>query len=164
MTCEAPGWRGHCGVLALLAWLFAAPALAFDGVVVSIADGDTLTVLNAGRMIKVRLAEIDAPERGQAFGNRSRQALANTCFQKRATVDDRGQDRYGRTIGKVRCAGTDANAAQVRSGMAWVYDRYSTSDSPLYALQDEARSARRGLWVDADPVAPWIWRRAIGSR
>ncbi len=135
-----------------------ASACAIEGEVVSVHDGDTLTVLAARKQIKVRLADIDAPELGQPFGKRSRQALAELCFRKLAVVEDRGPDRYGRTIGRVACAGTDANAEQVRRGLAWVFVRYAASDSPLYALESDARQARRGLWTDALPVAPWAWR------
>lgn len=134
------------------------------GLVIAIADGDTLTVLNADKeQVRVRLAEIDAPERKQPFGNRSRQALADMCFRVEATVKVVDVDRYGRTIGRVECAGADANAEQVRNGMAWVYPRYAT-DATLYQLQDEARAAGRGLWADHDPAAPWEWRHRKAIR
>lgn len=132
------------------------------GLVVGIADGDTLTVLNEDfQQVKVRLAEIDAPEKRQAFGTRSRQSLGELCHEKRAEVRVIDVDRYKRIVGRVSCAGVDANAAQVRRGMAWVYDRYA-KDKTLYRLQDEARSSGRGLWVDHSPVAPWEWRRQRG--
>ena len=136
-----------------------AAAADFEGRVVGIADGDTLTVLHEREQTKVRLAEIDAPEKAQPFGQRSRQSLAELCSQQPVRVADKGRDRYGRTIGRVWCAGVDANAEQVRRGMAWVYDRYA-ADQALYALQAEARAAHRGLWVDAHPVPPWEWRHA----
>lgn len=128
------------------------------GRVVAVADGDTLTLLVDRTQVRVRLADIDAPERKQAFGTRSRQSLHDLCHGKAAQVQDHGQDRYGRTIGQVTCGGIDANAEQVRRGMAWVYDRYARPDSPLYALQDQARASRIGLWADAKPVPPWEWR------
>lgn len=62
-------------------------------------------------------------------------------------------------VGRVRCDGTDANPEQVRRGMAWVYDRYARPDSPLHALQDKAKATKAGLWVDAQPVEPWEWRK-----
>lgn len=129
------------------------------GLVVAIADGDTLTVLNEDfQQVKVRLAEIDAPEKRQPFGTRARQSLGEICHEKRAEVRVVDVDRYKRVVGRVTCAGVDANAAQVRRGMAWVYDRYA-KDKTLYRLQDEARSAGRGLWADRVPVAPWDWRK-----
>lgn len=130
-----------------------------SGQVVSVADGDTLTVLVDHQQVRVRLAEIDAPERKQAFGNRSRQSLRELCYGRAAQVQDNGRDRYGRTIGYVTCAGIDTNAEQVRRGMAWVYDRYARPDSPMYALQDQARTSKSGLWVDDKAVPPWEWRR-----
>jgi endonuclease YncB( thermonuclease family) len=130
------------------------------GRVVAIADGDTLTVLVSREQIKVRLSDIDAPEHKQPFGTRSRQSLAELCHGKAATVSDRGKDRYGRTLGAVICAGVDANAEQVRRGMAWVYEQYAPKGSPLYAMQREAKAAQRGLWRDARPVPPWEWRRS----
>jgi endonuclease YncB( thermonuclease family) len=136
----------------------AANAGELVGRVVSIQDGDTLTMLVSRQQIKVRLLDIDAPERKQPFGTRSRQSLADLCAQRDATVQSAGQDRYGRALGRVYCAGVDANAEQVRRGMAWVYVRYARQDSPLYAIQAEARAARRGLWQDANPVPPWKWR------
>ena len=129
------------------------------GLVVAIADGDTLTVLNEDfQQVKIRLAEIDAPEKRQPFGNRARQSLGEICHEKRAEVRVVDVDRYKRIVGRVFCAGVDANAAQVRRGMAWVYDRYA-KDKTLYRLQDEARSSGRGLWADRNPMAPWDWRR-----
>jgi len=129
------------------------------GLVVAIVDGDTLTLLQEDfRHAKVRLAEIDAPETRQAFGTRSRQSLGELCHEKRAEVRVTDVDRYKRIVGRVSCAGVDANAAQVRRGMAWVYDRYA-KDETLYRLQDEARSAGRGLWADRNPTTPWDWRK-----
>ena len=63
-------------------------------------------------------------------------------------------------LAHVRCNGTDAGAEQVRQGMAWVFVRYAPADSPLYAIEAEARAARRGLWATAQPVPPWQWRGA----
>jgi len=132
----------------------------FAGLVVKVADGDTLTVLVNKRQFRVRLDGIDAPERGQAFGNRSQQSLANICAAKHAHVEDRGKDNYGRTIGRVSCAGVDANSEQLRRGMAWVFTQYVPLGSPLYELEAYARLRQLGLWADARPVAPWAWRAA----
>ncbi len=130
----------------------------YTGKVVAVADGDTLTVLLDRDRIKVRLVEIDAPEKAQAFGKRAKQSLSDLCFNKAATLTAKGKDRYGRTLARVDCAGVDANAEQVRRGMAWVYRKYAPKDSPLYAIEDEAMSARRGLWADPEPMPPWEWR------
>jgi endonuclease YncB( thermonuclease family) len=84
------------------------------------------------------------------------------CEKKTARVSWSEKDRNGRTLGRVWCGGIDANAEQVRRGMAWVFDRY-VKDRSLYPLQDAARSARLGLWADAAPVPPWEWRQARGA-
>lgn len=146
---------------ASLALAFSLPAYAdFSGRVVSIADGDTITVLVERQQVKVRLVEIDAPEKAQAFGNRSKHSLSDMCFGKDAMIQERSKDRYGRTLGRVFCDEIDANAEQVRRGMAWVYDKYVT-DHSLYRLQDEAKAERRGLWADPNHLAPWAWRHRI---
>lgn len=149
---------GLSNYMASLVLAFSFPAYAdFSGRVVSIADGDTITVLVERKQVKVRLVEIDAPEKSQAFGNRSKQSLSDMCFDKDAQVQDNGKDRYGRTLGRVYCGGVDANAEQIRQGMAWVYDKYVT-DHSLYRLQDEAKAGKRGLWADPNPLPPWEWR------
>lgn len=131
--------------------------------VIGITDGDTLTArceMSAGlENVKIRLAEIDAPEKVQAYGARSKQNLAELCFKKAAIVKPQKADRYGRTIARVECDGSDASVEQVRTGMAWVFDRYAT-DLSLYPLQEAARNEHRGLWADLKPMAPWDWRQA----
>nr|WP_275983128.1 thermonuclease family protein [Propionivibrio soli] len=130
--------------------------------VVAITDGDTVKTrcATAGRyeQITIRLAEIDAPEKRQPFGEKSRQSLAELCFGVEAEIRAQTTDRYGRTVARIVCRGRDANAEQVRRGMAWVYDRYVT-DRGLYGLQEAAQRSRVGLWREADPMPPWEWRR-----
>ena len=137
-------------------------SVALSCLVVAIADGDTLTarcdVQGEQQTIVVRLSQIDAPEKRQPWGQRSRQNLAALCFKKAATVRDEGHDRYRRMLARVECDGTDTNAAQVQAGMAWVFDRYVT-DRTLYSAQADAKDAKRGLWIDAAPVPPWEWRK-----
>jgi endonuclease YncB( thermonuclease family) len=130
----------------------------FSGHVVAVQDGDTLTVLAGSKKTRVRLDSIDAPEMSQAFGKPSKDSLAELCLSRTVFVREHGKDRNGRTIGRVTCAGVDANHEQVRRGMAWVFDRYAT-DPSLYTQQHAARLSRRGLWSVKDPVAPWEWRR-----
>jgi endonuclease YncB( thermonuclease family) len=136
-----------------------AQAEAFLGTVVGIADGDTLTVLtNEKQEVKVRLAEIDAPERHQPYGARAKQSLSELCFGKQAEVLPRVKDRYKRTVARIKCSGVDANTEQVKRGMAWVYRRYAR-DHNLYVMQHDAKAAKRGLWSDSSPVPPWEFRK-----
>ena len=138
------------------------PGAALLCLVVAIADGDTLTARCGApgeyQQVKVRLAEIDAPEKAQPFGNRSRQHLAALCFQQQATIRPATADRYGRTVARVECRGQDANLEQVRAGMAWAYTKYLT-DPEIARAQDAAQASRTGLWRDPDPIPPWDWRR-----
>lgn len=143
------------------------PVLAdtISGRVVRVADGDTITILTpAKEQIRVRLAGIDAPEHNQAFGQVSKNYLSDAVAGQEVTIEYQHQDRYGRTIGKVLIGGIDANLRQVQAGLAWWYRQYakeqSAADRRAYeAAEDEARAARKGLWQDAEPVAPWEFRR-----
>jgi len=132
-----------------------APALAHQ--VIGIADGDTLTLLVDRKPVKIRLADIDAPEKKQAFGQAAKQSLSALCWGQDATYAVRNTDRYGRTVARVTCAGVDVNRAQVERGMAWVYTQYN-ADPSLPAVQAAAKLARRGLWANQAPVPPWEFR------
>jgi len=140
-------------------------ASTLQGRVVGIADGDTVTVLDASNIQwKIRLMGIDAPEKKQAFGNRSKQYLSDLVYNKQVTVEYSKKDRYGRTVGKVVVDGVDANFEQVKAGMAWHYKKYQneqTDDDRLrYAQAEErARAEKRGLWIDAEPTPPWDFRK-----
>jgi endonuclease YncB( thermonuclease family) len=130
----------------------------FTGKVVGVADGDTLTVLRGSEQVEVRLVAIDAPEKAQAFGQKSKQALAGLVHGRDVQVVEHGLDKYQRTLGRIYLDGLDVNAEQVRQGMAWVFRRYS-KDAGLIQLEAEAREQRRGLWRDSEPVPPWEWRK-----
>ena len=135
-------------------------ATEWAGTVVGISDGDTVKVLNdRNQVIKIRLSEIDAPEKAQAFGSQSKQSLSDLCFNKSVVVDDKGTDKYKRTIGRLKCAGVDANAEQVKRGMAWAYRQYLT-DNTIGTLEDEAKASGVGLWADANPTPPWEFRHS----
>lgn len=148
------------------------------GQVIGVSDGDTVTVLDAGKeSYRVRLAGIDAPEKKQPFGDRSKQALSALVFGKPVEVEWHKRDRYDRLIGvllvarpKGDCAdghcpkAIDASLSQIEAGLAWHYTRYAkeqaNEDRMRYAeTEDTARAKRLGLWSESDPIPPWEWRK-----
>jgi micrococcal nuclease len=129
-----------------------------SGKVVGVYDGDCITLLADDRPVKVRLAGIDAPELGQAFGQAAKQRLSELAFGRAIEITISGTDRYGRTIGDFEIGGRSAAEQMVADGLAWHYKRYSDADE-LAAAESAARDARRGLWADPKPVPPWEWRR-----
>ena len=146
--------------LLLITFLFVPPIdLATDlvGKVVGVSDGDTITVLVDKKPIKIRLEGIDAPEAKQSFGNRSKQALSDLVFGKEVRVKKTGEDRYGRSLGLVSTDGIDINAKMIQDGWAWHYKKYNR-DSKLADLEMQARAAKRGLWTESNPLAPWDFR------
>jgi micrococcal nuclease len=134
------------------------PISAFAYQVVNISDGETLTLLVDDKPVKVKLAGIDAPEKRQAFGRDARASLADLCLGKDATFRTQDTDSYGTQVAVVFCNGVEVNRAQIERGMAWVFDR-TNRDFTLPALQMMAKRDRKGLWADANPVAPWDFRR-----
>lgn len=152
----------------LLAMSITAHAETLRGRVVGIADGDTVTVLDSrNEQYKIRLMGIDAPEKKQAFGSRSKQSLSALVFNREVSVEYRKKDRYGRVVGKIVVNGVDANLEQVKAGMAWHYKQYqkeqSADDRAAYAsVEEQARVGRRGLWQDNEPIPPWEFRHRSG--
>ncbi|EDR7034373.1 thermonuclease family protein [Salmonella enterica subsp. enterica] len=133
-------------------------AAQIQGKVIRVLDGDTIEVLQEQQPVRVRLLNIDAPEKKQPFGRWSTNQLKAILAGQSVTVSYTQTDRYGRILGRVITAnGTEANRQQVLKGAAWVYDRYNT-DNSLPALQREAQTQKRGLWADNQPVPPWEWR------
>lgn len=133
-------------------------AAEIQGKVIRVLDGDTIEALQDKKPVRIRLANIDAPEKKQAFGRWSTNQLKGLVAAQSVTVTFTQTDRYGRIIGRVFTAnGTEASRFMVQSGAAWVYERYNT-DNALPALQREAQTQKRGLWADSQPVPPWEWR------
>lgn len=136
------------------------------GKVIRVADGDTITVLDDSHtQHKIRLAGIDAPESKQAFGNVSKQSLAEQVAGQAVAVEWSKSDKYGRKVGKVLLDGQDINLEQIRRGLAWHYKQYQREQSPAdrqtyAATEDAARAAQVGLWRDAATVAPWEFRHS----
>lgn len=137
----------------------------FTGKVVAIADGDTATILDENyERHKIRFLGIDAPEKSQAFGQKSKQNLSDLIFGRQVTVQVSKRDKYNREVAKVLLDGKDINLRQIKDGFAWHYKEYqreqTSDDRDLYAeAEDEAQSLRRGLWFDENPQKPSDFRR-----
>ena len=150
-------------VVIFFSFLFPLLALAdsLKGKVISITDGDTLTVLDSEySQYIIRLAAIDAPERRQAFGNKAKQYLADLCFSKTAEINVVDNDRYGRLVGFVKCDKKSANELLIENGFAWVYRKYAKGYEYLYEHESKAKSNKVGLWVDLYPIPPWEYRKS----
>lgn len=155
--------RRSLPLLFLLVGLSLTPLYAqqeISGRVVGVMDGDTFKLLTAdSTLVKVRVANIDCPEKKQAFSKRAKQFTSDAIFNKGVQVEVIGTDRYGRTIGNV-FYGKNLNLSEelLKHGLAWHFKRYS-KDKSLQQCEDEARENRVGLWGYPDPVAPWDWRK-----
>lgn len=149
----------------VLCLVLQAQAETLLGKVIHVQDGDSITVLDETHtQHKIRLSGIDAPERRQAFGNVSKESLAEQVAGQSVAVEWDKVDRYGRKVGKVLLAGMDSNLVQIKRGLAWHYKQYEREQSPAdrqsYAEAEvEARAAKLGLWRDAAPLPPWHFRR-----
>jgi endonuclease YncB( thermonuclease family) len=151
-------------LLVSLSFINCAVATVLVGKVIGILDGDTIDVLDSSKVThRIRLTGIDAPEKAQAFGQRSKEHLSDLVFGKQVEVDGGKTDKYGRMVGKVLVRGVDANLEQLKSGFSWHYKQYaseqSVSDRELYSNAEvAARSSHAGLWRDPKPMPPWEWR------
>jgi endonuclease YncB( thermonuclease family) len=128
--------------------------------VVAISDGDTFTLLDAGsQQVKVRLYGIDCPEKAQDYGTVARQGLSNLIFGQKVRIDKKDVDRYGRTVAIVyNEKGINVNEELLREGLAWHYTQYDKN--PVWDnLEGEAKRKQRGLWAQAHPTPPWLWRK-----
>ena len=153
--------------VAALAMLSAAVSSAtVEGEVVAITDGDTIKLLTpAKQQIKVRLADIDTPERGQPYGRKARQVLSEKIHRRQVDVEEVTIDRYQRLVGRVFLDGRNINAEMVEDGAAWVYRKYS-DDPQLLRLESQAREQGRGLWAlqPDQRIPPWEWRKQQWSK
>lgn len=153
-------------LLAFLSVAFLAPcssvlAETLHGRVVAVADGDTITILTAQKkQIKVRLTEIDAPEKDQPYGQKSKKALSDLVFKKEVSISSKSQDRYGRSLGRVFVNDKDVNLSMVAGGYAWAYMKYLT-DPAIKEAENNAQKNDLGLWgLPADQIVPpWEWRQ-----
>lgn len=143
-------------------------ALSYDARVTHVIDGDTVRATvdatctevacpATGERLRVRLAEIDAPESDQPYGRVATDSLSSQVGGRTVTIVQTDVDRYGRIVGKLIANGVWINGWMVGEGHAWVYPQYAESPN-LYKWEDEARKAKRGLWSQDAPVTPWDWR------
>ncbi|RBQ30646.1 nuclease [Arcobacter sp. FW59] len=129
------------------------------GKVVKVSDGDTITILTSDKtQYKIRLNDIDAPEKKQAFGNKSKDNLAKYIAGKTVTVQYKTKDKYKRILGTIYYNNIDINLQQVKDGYAWVYKKYSKNQD-YYNAEKLARENKKGLWNDKSPIAPWEFRK-----
>ena len=140
-------------------------AKTIEGLVVGVADGDTITLLDQQKnTYKIRLQGIDAPEKKQAFGEKSKQSLHDLVHGKQVHVEYDKEDKYGRTVGKVTLGDLDVCLQQLVLGMAWHYKKYqneqSANDRAVYSDTElKSKSLRLGLWADDTPMPPWEFRK-----
>lgn len=152
-------------ILVAIALFNLSVADTLHGRVVGVSDGDTVTILDAyNKQHKIRLSGIDAPEKDQAFGKKSKESLSEMVFGKSVDVEWDKQDRYGRTVGKIMLGGLDICLEQVKRGMAWHYKQYQNEQSPedrdAYAKSEsQAQDRKMGLWRDPAPIEPAVFRQ-----
>ena len=140
----------------------APPPRPFEAAVVGVIDGDTIDVLAGRQKTRIRIEGIDCPELAQPFGRAAKQFSSDRVFGKRVEVLPQSTDRYGRLVARVRIGGEDLGLALLEAGLAWQYTTYS--HDPVYGSAERgARTARRGLWADKEPVPPWVERRHQAS-
>jgi micrococcal nuclease len=143
-------------IASLLIWIIPSLlyAASFQGKVVGVSDGDTIKVLKDGKQVKIRLAAIDCPEKKQPYGQKAKQFTSDMVAGKVVKVWETDTDRYGRIVGFVFIGDKNLNKELLSAGLAWHYKQYSR-DPEMAKLEFEARSAKRGLWAEPDPAAPW---------
>lgn len=148
----------------LLVFTLSAWADEFKGICTRVLDGDTIEVMAEGKDIptKIRLAQIDAPEKTQDYGVIAKVNLADMVLSQNVLVEFDKKDRYGRILGQVYVIHgvelVDINFAQVSAGLAWVYRQYPHTKE--YVDEEaEARKAQRGLWKEPTAIPPWLYRK-----
>jgi micrococcal nuclease len=141
------------------AYLLACSLPAFSAEITYFYDGDTVKINDNGAEFKLRINDIDAPEKNQSYGKKSRRALMQLCESGEFKATITGQDKYGRKLGKLVCHGEDASLYMVQNGYAWFYAHYS-NDGNLAFAQQEARNKGLGLWHAKQQTEPWIWRKS----
>lgn len=132
----------------------------YSYIVSNVYDGDTVELSNVNGKFKLRLADVDAPERNQPYGKKSRRALTKLCKNNKvtATAQILGTDKYNRYLGHLQCNHVDAGLYLINNGLAWHNAKYSSNPVTINA-EAIARQKRLGLWKNKRPTPPWIWRQ-----
>ncbi|MFT5729257.1 MAG: micrococcal nuclease [Desulforhopalus sp.] len=161
---KMPRLSFRSGLICLLFLIASFPlqSYALTGKVVSVADGDTITILDSSnKQHKIRLYGIDTPEKKQTFGKAAKKYTSRLTYKKLATVKVYDTDRYGRTVGVVKVGGTNVNESLIKAGLAWQYKKYFKEKfcRSWLQLEKKAKASSIGLWKDKDPVPPWQWRK-----
>jgi len=149
-----------CIIIAISSCAELQSSVTYHGKVVKVTDGDSINILHNGKQLRIRLAEIDAPERGQPFWKKSKEALADYVAGKEVEVVEIDIDRYKRIVGQVYVGDLWVNGALVRGGFAYVYPRYATTER-LYEFEREAKESQVGIWKlpEKERIKPWVWRK-----
>jgi endonuclease YncB( thermonuclease family) len=150
-------------LILLVFLLWTSPAIAWEGTVTRVLDGDSLRVNQSGQIVTVRLYGIDSPEFGQAFWRAAKDATSHLVQGKKVTVEPFDTDRYGRIVAQVGVRGRSVNGELIRLGMAWVYPRYCKAQPfcrNLEKLEQAARVQKLGIWKDRNPMPPWVWKHS----
>lgn len=132
----------------------------YEGRVIKVADGDSITMLHQGKELHIRLAEVDAPEHGQPYWKKSKQALQDYVLNKNILVEEFDVDQYDRLVGHVYVDDLWVNGELVRQGYAYVYTDFAVS-AKLYKYEKAAENNRLGIWKlpSQERMKPWIWRK-----
>lgn len=146
--------------IALLVWLFCLTSISAlaEPTITHFYDGDTVKIDDGLRQYKLRISDIDAPERNQRYGKQARRALMKLCKQAEIQVTLTGQDKYQRALGYLTCNEISASEYLVDQGLAWFNVRYS-NNLALQVAENSARQTKRGLWKQKKPMPPWVWRQ-----
>lgn len=130
----------------------------YNAYVEYVFDGDTVNIHQLTSEYKLRLIDIDAPEKNQPYGKESRRALIKLCMNQPINVVLIGIDKYNRELGNLQCNQTDAGLYLVKNGLAWYNAKYSNNPKTMLA-EKTARLNNLGLWKSKSPTPPWIWRQ-----
>lgn len=154
-------------VVAFIALAMNVVGATIHGIVTRVSDGDTVWVTDAAGKHKIRLAKIDAPESDQPYGKESTKFLSRLVYGKVVEVEWMGRDRYGRILGivylKRDAVKVDVNLEMVKTGNAWHYS-YHDNMAAYVEAENDARTAKRGLWASPNPINPYQWRKVKRGR